>query len=85
MEIESPIKDKDSQLSINAIQSPDHKKEAKQENKPTPNRLASRPGYKADLIDDLLGFGKPKRQQPAEPIKEEPVVEKQSGIADRFI
>jgi hypothetical protein len=62
LEIESPIKEKESQLSINAVQSPDPKKEAKEENKPTPNRLLNRPGYKDHLIDDLLGFGRPKRQ-----------------------
>ncbi len=65
LEIESPIKEKESQLSIN---SPDPKrdaepkKETKEENKPSPNRLVNRPGYKDHLIDDLLGFGRPKRQ-----------------------
>lgn len=61
LEIESPVKEKESEhKSSNIIPVPIESK--KEITRTTPNRLQSRPGYNNDLIDDLLGFGKPKRQ-----------------------
>lgn len=83
LEIESPVKEKESEHKSSNI-TPVPIESKKEITRTTPNRLQSRPGYNNDLIDDLLGFGKPKRQEHVQP-KPAPVVEQKSTFADKFI